>query len=555
MRRIASLMIMVLMLLSIMAGVYAAQENQKWGFKMNINLKDELQPYLKVITDELVYQFNKENSTYQINSYNSAINGEFKLAYAMMRTDNGIKYDSGEYTNANLSFYANGTFPYVPYAYQWVNGTPGKKNMNISSEINILSKHISNGTITESSPGNISKISSYSSTYVKMHIKGKNLPIPVILYLLPQEKAMEVHTLEVSIDLHYEGPFGNSSAICLLAEVNEKYDNMPISSTIKISDIWTNDHNITLSVNDTNHDGYFDTGDMLCLHASPSYFQQLIESFQPINLKMKLSYSGENFTMTVPVTHYFGGNWGTSYGFSTDIMKVKPQWRNILNETKTFPTYDNFDFTIELKYNEHSVTTYTPAISITPSKQGNITMHTYGTYSGTINIIGLQEKYKKILEAVLNTTFPINLQNLNTHIPGYSNGTINETTIVSMRSFKLTGTMQYGGENVDIIAFHMPGMGSETNSLASYFKFEYFYSPTKHFIVGGSIQIGPKKFDTQATSYEDAENEIDSIKSVESNTGGSGTPTALGGNTMWLIVGAIVFIVIVVAAAVLLKRK
>jgi MFS family permease len=100
--------IVAILLLSISAGTSFAQSNQnKWGYKLNINLQKEVQPYLKVVTDVLVAHYNEINKTYQIKSYNEDLNGEIRLVGAMERNGNVVNYNTADSTNANLSFYFN----------------------------------------------------------------------------------------------------------------------------------------------------------------------------------------------------------------------------------------------------------------------------------------------------------------------------------------------------------------------------------------------------------------------------------------------------------------
>ncbi|AGB04945.1 hypothetical protein AciM339_1075 [Aciduliprofundum sp. MAR08-339] len=546
MKRLLSIGLVVILSLSILASTAIAQENQKWGFKLNVNLKDQLQPYVKVLTDMLVSKFNHMNSTYQINSYDSSLNGTFRMAEAMMATGNGIEYEGGEYTNANLSFYANGVFPYATNVSQVINGSVEPKNLNISAMVSLITKHLSNGTVIESTPGNVSKIISNSYNYFRLHFKGKNIPLSLILYPMIESKAVRYQDLSIRMDLNYISSMSNLTNICLKTYLNETLDGIPINSTIKTSDVYVNSSLVSVNVIDQNHDGYLDTGDYLCLHINPSFFNQ----FSPVELGFKTSFKGHSYHFSVSLMPQ---EWSASLDWDFYVPVIVPRYEKLLNEVKSLPLYDNFNFTILAEVQENTTTTYNPSLPLIPKSRENITMVTRGKYYGTITIVGLQEKYKKILENVLNLTFPINLQTFNTHIPGFSNGTINKSTRITVAPMRISGTMEYGGENVYIVHLNIPKENSIPN-----FDFWYFYSPSKKFIVGGGVQIGTKKFDTQAITYSNAQKEIDSMKNVKG--GGAGIlntpenpwlmPTVIG-----IAVLVVVLVIIAIVAAVLKKRR
>lgn len=542
MKRLISIGLVAVLSLSILASSAMAQENQKWGFKLNVNLKEQLQPYLKVLTDMLVSKFNNMNSTYQINSYDSTLNGTFRMAGAMIKNGKGVEYETGEYTNANLSFYANGVFPYATNVSQAFNGSVEPRNMNVSAMISMITTYLSNGTVFESTPGNISKITSHSYSYLRLHFKGKNMPISAVLYPLLKSRAVRYDHLSIRMNLKYEQSMSNLTNICLKTYLNETLNGVPINSTIKTSDVYVNSTLVSVNIIDQNHNGYLDTGDYICIHINPGFFNQ----FTPLELDFITSYKGHTYHFSLWL---IPKDWSTSFGGDFDVPVIMPRYEKLLAELKSLPLYDNFDFTIVAKVEENTTTTYTPALPLLPKKEENITMVTRGKYHGTVNIVGLQENYKKIIEAMLNVTFPINLQACKIPIPGFSNGSIYENTTITVKPERISGTMQYGGENVYVLQYHT-NMGTQMN-----LNVIYFYSPSKKFVVGGGIQIGAKKFDTQATTYSDAENEINSIKNVESE-GGAGTTGNNPWPSIWLWVGTIVVVAIVlISAGVLLRKK
>ena len=173
-----------------------------------------------------------------------------------------------------------------------------------------------------------------------------------------------------------------------------------------------------------------------------------------------------------------------------------------------------------------------------------------GNYSGVIKIIGLQEKYIKMLELLLNKTFTIN-----GNVAEYTfNGNFSKSKNISSPTLHISGEMQYGGENVYVV--QIMNTNDTWNPSQTYnFHFYYFYSKSKGFIVGGGINLGIKKFDTEPTTYENAMNEIKSIQKEEKSE--SNNPSNSAGPS-WLIplsIGIIIIVIIAVMAIAFAKRK
>lgn len=155
-----------------------------------------------------------------------------------------------------------------------------------------------------------------------------------------------------------------------------------------------------------------------------------------------------------------------------------------------------------------------------------------------------------MLELLLNKTFTIN-----GNVAEYTfNGNFSESKNVLMPILNISGEMQYGGENVyvvQIINTNDTWSPSQTHNVHFY----YFYSKSKGFIVGGGINLGIKKFDTEPTTYENAMNEIKSMQKEEKSE--SNNPSNSAGPS-WLIPLSICIIIIVIIAVIAIafaKRK
>ncbi len=434
MKKLLIIGMVTVLLLSITAGTTFAKANSNsWGYKLNINLQKDVEPYLKVITDVLVTHYNDMNSTYQINSYNVELNGNVKLAGAMEKNGNVVNFNTADSTNANLKFYFNGTFPnYVNSSGLFGHFEP--KNLNISGVDNLIKTKISNGTATTDGNGNVSAIDSQTSEHINLHVNGKNLPVALELYAL----------------LH-----GNYN----------------------------------------------------------------------------LSYAND-FAHHIPLQYY-----------------------NLISKYLNITTYDNFNFTVEVKYYDHTITTFSPALQLLPKHEYNSTMNIQGNYSGVIKIVGLQEKYIKILETLLNKTFVVN-----GNVAEYTfQGNISRSENITVPSLNIIGEMKYGGENVYVVQVFSSGKQLRSSSRAfENVQFYYFYSPSKKFIVGEGINIGTMRFDTQPTTYSDAMNEIKSIENQENSESTSPNNPTAATIPSWLLplsIGIVIVVIVGAVVGILVKKK
>ncbi len=548
MKRMIVIGIIIIMLFSLEAGITQAQsENNKWGYKLNVNLQKEFQPYVKIITDMMVTNYNKMNQSYQINSYDVKLNGNVKLAGAMKKDENNVIFDTGDSTNANLSFYFNGTFPYSSNVTTFINGSFEPKNMNISGKSSIIKTEISNGTAFTDGKGNVSKLISKNSNFAKVHIKGKNLPIPALLYAALKEKYTKIDYVNITWRASFLKNISTPSDLYFSIKLNEEINNNEVN-LIKISDISLNDENLSLSIKDMNHNGLLDTGDIIGIHGNLSYIQYLIEHDKPIELHMPFEYKGHTIYIEPDFSYFFGQWWSYVHIFTT-IQSIPTQYKEIIDQFSNMSPYDNFDFTVETKYNRNATMSFSPALPLMPTSKQNLTMNLNGNYSGVIKIIGLQDKYIKMLELLLNKTFTIN-----GNVTEYSfKGNFSESKNMLVPILNISGEMQYGGENVYVV--QVINTNDTWNPSQTYnFQFYYFYSKSKGFIVGAGIDLGIKKFDTQPTSYEDAMNEVKSIQKVEESE--SNNPSNPASNS-WMLpvsIGIIILIITVIVVA-LINRK
>jgi len=550
MKRIVVMGIIIIMLLSVGAGITQGQSaSNKWGYKLNINLQKEFQPYVKILTDMMVKNYNQMNQSYQINYYDVELNGNVNMAGAMKKDGNNVLFDAGDSTNANLSFYFNGTFPYSNNVTNFINNNLEPKNMNISGKTAIVQTAISNGTAFTDGNGNVSKIISENRDFVKMHIKGKNLPIPAILYAALKHKYTRTDYVNISWRASFISTNSTPTDLYFSVKLKEEIDNKEVN-LIKISNVSVEDKNLSVSVEDVNHDGLLDTGDIIGIHGNLSYMQELMKNYKSIHLQIPFQYEGHTIYLDPSFFYSFGQWMSGSCDIYTILNTIEPHFRKILNEFSNMSPYDNFDFTVEARYNRNTTMSFSPSLSFMPSKRHNLTMSVNGDYSGTVKIIGLQEKYLKILELLLNKTFTIN-----GNVAEYSfSGNFSETKNAQAPTLHISGEMQYGGENVYVV--QVINTNDTWNPSSNYnFHFYYFYSKSKRFIVGGGIDLGIKKFDTQPTSYEDAMNEIKSIQKEEESE--SNNPSAPA-NTSWILpvsIGIVLIVIITITAIAVAKRK
>ncbi|EDY35897.1 hypothetical protein [Candidatus Aciduliprofundum boonei] len=550
MKRLVVVGIMLLLLINVGASVtYAQSDSNKWGYKLNINLQNEFQPYLKVLTDMMVTNYNKMNQSYQISSYDVGLNGNVKMAGAMKKDGANMLFDTGSSTNANLSFYFNGTFPYSNNVTNFINNNFEPRNMNISAKTNIIQTAISNGTAFTDGKGNVSKIISKNTNFAKVHIKGKNLPIPAMLYAALNEKYTKIDYVNITWKASFLSNISTPSDLYFSVELNEEINNKKVN-LIKISDISLYDENLSLSIKDVNHNGLLDTGDIIGIHGNLSYIQHLIEHDKSVVLHIPFEYKGHIIYVEPDFSYFFGQWWSSSVSISTIVQSIPTQYMGIIDQFSNMSPYDNFDFTIETEYNRNATISFSPALPLMPTSKHNLTMSINGNYSGVIKIIGLQEKYIKMLELLLNKTFTIN-GNVAEY---FFNGNFSKSKNISSPTLHISGEMQYGGENVYVVQI-MNTNDTWNPSQIHNFHFYYFYSKSKGFIVGGGINLGIKKFDTEPTTYENAMNEIKSIQKEEKSE--SNNPSNSAGPS-WLIplsIGIIIIVIIAVIAIAFTKRK
>ncbi len=558
MKRLLVIGMIVMLVFSIGTGVAHAQSNSnQWGYKLDINLQKEAQPYLKVLTDMLVAHYNEMNSSYRINSYDTELNGTVEMAGAFKENGNNVIFNSGDLTSANLSFYFNGTFPFANNVSEYMKKIE-PKNMNISGLTSIFHTDISNGTVETDGSGNISKITSSSDTYLKVHVRGKNLPIPLLLYSMLLANVTQFHSLEIRVGSLSTPTISNvtstSMALSFPIYMDEKIDNESVN-IIEISNISAEDKNLTIKVDDKNNNGMLDTGDVITIEGSTLYFHHLMANFKDITLQITFAYGDQIFYMH-PRLYYMqtweeNGEWhmGT-IGWYSDIPYIIPKYEKLVENCSNMAPYDNFDFTVELEYNESTVTSFSSPFHLIPEKGYNSTVNVQGSYSGIVKIIGLQEKYLKIIEVLTNNTFK-----MNGDVAEYTfHGNISKSSEFKAPPIKMAGEMQYGGESVYIVEFINTNETWNPSPPKFKFDFYYFYSPSKHFIVGGGVNLGVKKFDTQPTSYENAMNEIKSMKKQEESN--ENAPKNENWSwILWVSVGLILLVIVIAIAAIVHRGK
>ena len=370
-----------------------------------------------------------------------------------------------------------------------------------------------------------------------------------MFYAALKEKYTKTDYVNITFSTSFLANISTPSDLYFSVRLNEEINNKEVN-LIKISDISLNDKNLSLSIKDMNHNGLLDTGDIIGIHGSLSYMQYLMEHSKSIELEIPFEYEGHTIYIE-PEFYYSFGQWHAPYvNIFTIVQSIPTQYMKIIDQFSNMSPYDNFDFTIETQYNRNTTISFSPALPLMPTSKHNLTMSINGNYSGVIKIIGLQEKYIKMLELLLNKTFTIN-----GNVAEYTfNGNFSKSKNISSPTLHINGEMQYGGENVYVV--QIMNTNDTWNPSQTYnFHFYYFYSKSKGFIVGGGINLGIKKFDTEPTTYENAMNEIKSIQKEEKSE--SNNPSNSAGPS-WLIplsIGIIIIVIIAVIAIAFAKRK
>ncbi len=520
MKRMLVMGIAVVMLLSVFAGMAAAQTkaDNQWGFKADVDLGDEFEAYMKVGYDTMIMEINQGfaglNGSYEITDHDCSLEGDMKSAGAISQDGNSYQYEMGNYIDAKADFTASGTFPNSNTVEDMMNESYSPKKMD--SELNIVFKHkvLVDGTAVTDGNGNVTSLKSDLTYEMSMRVKGKNVPIPIFLYAMLESKAVDYKWVDMDVNFDFLNATDNS--ICFQANVYNWGDEYV---GFKVSGFSIDFPGATVEIKDLNGNGYLDDGEILCIEGNVSAIIDALSNGEDISITYTDSAHGVSDTASL---NYWWGdfNLGSLY-VSYSYKVVEPEFSKLVNESKELPPYDDFDFTITVTYKQSTTTTYSPALPLLPTESMEINATTTGTYSGEINIVGLQEKYMKIVETLLNTTFPVTIEKIDTGNDEFNHGTINTHETMWVSSSWVVGTKEYGGETVYVVAF--TGSGYETFGMPSRAtptgSAYYYYSPSKKFIVGGGVNLGVTEINTEATTYQEASDEVNDIKSEDVSTG------------------------------------
>jgi len=568
MKNVMVVIIAAVMLISVFAGIAAANERtgDQWGFKKEINLGSQFSPYLTVASDYMVSQINRgwENRTsYHIDQHSASMDGTFMIAGAMKKNGNNVDFKMGNYIKTHMNFSASGTFPYTSNVsnlihfnpYNTTNHAITPKRMSAELRITYVHKVIVDGNAVTDGNGNINSVNSNYHYVMAMHVVGKNLPLPAMLYEALVEKATQYHYEYV--DFQFSNATNNT--LCFTANVHSMNGN----SMIKVNGFGITYPGATVTVNDFNGNGYLDTGETLCIHGDIVGMAQAINNGERVMLTYK--DPSHNIEEYASLNLGFGTNDFYIGGMDISYETIDPALANLVNKSKNLPAYDNFDFTVTVNYNQSTTTTYAPALPLLPKQDMKINETVTGTYSGTIDISGLQSEYKVIVEKLLNHTLPANIQDVNIfdtvmgHGQHFSHGKINMHTTMHVYRSMVRRTITYNDEKVYVVSLNPSGgyAAGFTRASLPQEDIEYYYSPSKGFVVGGSVNMGLKEFATEPDNYSDANKEIAKINnenvnasSEENNENGKGIPT-----NMLIIIGIVVAVVVVVLAVVLIRKK
>ena len=505
--------IMLVILASLFAGMGTAtsRSNMQWGFKEDINLHDEFASYLGFGYDAVIYEINQEFANmgggYKIADHGSNLIGEALTAGDISENGNNVDFKIGNYIGSKLELSASGTFPYASTIENMINDTYTPRQMDISLTLYYNHKMIVSGTAVTDGNGNVTSMSSSINYNMYLHVKGNNLPLSFLLYSLLKSKA--THWVDMDVYFYFLNSTNNS--ICFEASISS-WSGYNLGKGLKISGFSINYPNATVRVEDENGNGYLDDGETLCIIGNVTKIKNALNNGTAIYI-----------TYTDPVNNVSDSAYLSYYGYDffdlgslyIEYQYIDPEISTILNQTKNLPPYDDFDFIITVNYTEHTSTAYSPYLPLLPRRDTLVNITETGTYSGIINIQGLQSKYAMIAEKILNLTFPVNIQDINTHSDEFNHGKINVHTSIYIPASAVVGTRSYGGEKVYVVSFpnniSFVGPFARAMSPGMY----YYYSPTKKFIVGFDTIIGFNDYSTEATTYQDASNEINNIKNKD----------------------------------------
>ncbi len=537
-------------------GVVSAQgdSGDRWGFEMNIDMHKEFGAYLDVLADTGVSYLNsglqREGGKYSVDSHYSNIGGNVKFAAAVDKTGNTVNFQMGQFSDLRIALGMNGTFPDASTLKDVINypenASAGYKQF--SSEIISREKLIVDGTCQMDEEGNIESMNMNIHYESSTRIKGNSMPISALPYSIAKSK---------SVDYEWDYKYARFIFSDSSTESRLVFTAVDVEGDVEFSSFSLSDSNLNLTYMDLNGNGRIDIGDKLIIEGSPSYLQSIEDDYGDIVLHYA---DGENYRSIY--ISYCCGSWTMD---SLNIHNYKtitnPKMQEIMNETEDMPLYDNVDFTIHVVYDQTTHSTYSPHIPLASSEGMEVNKSVSGTYSGEIEISGLKEEYMDIIETLMNRSFPIYIQNLDTHSDYYNNGTIQGSTTVYIPSLHVEKTMEYGGETVQVISlmnnygymgtrgtgqpYQDLGMSLSTSPIGAR-DIYYYYSPSKHFIVGFGVDLGIKKFETSPTSYEDAKREINDVQSQDTS---KDSVSEGGGFPLTLIIIAVAAIIAVIAGS------
>ncbi len=508
-----------------------------WGFTMNEDLHKNFQSYLDVGLDALVSEMRKNNVA-DISSYGTTLTGSLKTAGAFSEEGNTVTFKIGNFIDSSVDAHAQGLFPYVNKVGDLENYNSTsipKKQMKMDGSVVYRQKIIVSGDAITDRNGNIEKMDSTITYDSYFHLKGTNIPLPLLLasYIMSTGVDYEWNEIYVSFDMG----MSNSTALYFTVSAADLNKKIPISD-VSLSGVSPESYmsELHFSVVDIDGNGYLSDGDMFCITGSAD----AIESLEEIDI----SIDGSTLMLNSYSPGIFGSRWvdlGTS--------KIYRYPKEVIDKAENMSMYDNFDFTVTGSYNQHTVSDYSPAMPIYTDShtEREINTTTTGTYSGKIDVSGLQEKYKSMVESLINTTFPIKIENIDTHSPSFNHGVINEKNGAEYVSLWNKGTEQYNGENVYVIS------QSNTTSMTG-MEIYMYYSPSKKFYVGGEVSMGTKTFVTTPTSYSEASGEINQISSENVNAERL-FPWLPDWLSDWLFITILVIVVVIIIVVLVVARR
>ena len=544
MKRILVMGIVAVMIVSVFAGVAAASRAEsKWGFKANVDLGDRLEPYLKVGYDALIAEWNDDlgrlNGSYGIDSHDCSMDGELNFAGAMKQDGNKVDFEIGNYMETNMEFTASGTFPAADTVVDFQNNTYYPKKMDSQLSIEYRHKIVTEGSAITDGNGNVSSVETNAEFEMYIHVKGKNVPIPLFLYAALYGESVEFGWIDGVV--YFNDPQVTDNSICFTVEVNN-YGDEPVK--FRIDNFSISVPGYTVTVDDTNGNGYLDDGEHLCINGDVNQLATFLANGNSVYV---------NFTDDRGRVHSSNlHNWpfaGWDLGYievSYFYERINPKFSDLLNDSKDLPPYDDFDFYVTVSVSYHTLTEYSPALPMLPKESMEVNYTTNGTYVGEINIEGLQDKYMRIVEALLNQTFPIKLEEIDTGNSEMNYGHINASGTMYVSQANIIGTKEYGGETVYVVSLTATeeNLGRSATRAYGGGSVYYYYSPSKNFIVGGGVKVGEiLQINTEATSYEEASDEINEIKSKD--VAGTITFAFLGLISLAIIVGVLLVAVII----------